>query len=225
MSEQSKTLDISIRRTGPRVDLVGRRYGKLVVLRYDSDSHWICACDCGGESRVLTANLNRDNTKSCGCVRNHAASIRNTKHGLHGTKEYKAWHGIKRRCCEPNHPSFKDYGAKGIKLWEGWLNDPKAFCDHIGKAPSIYHSVDRIDNSKGYEPGNIRWADKWEQANNKSSNRWVVFQGKEMTLAQLARYVADECGITAESFADALTSIVKERKRQALDHPQSEYRV
>lgn len=215
MSEQSNVLDVSIRRKGPRVNLVGRRYGKLIVLSYDADSHWICACDCGGDSRVSTANLNRGDTKSCGCIRNHASSVRNTKHGLYGTKEYRAWTGIKRRCCEPNHPSYKDYGAKGVRLWEGWMNDPKAFCDHIGKAPSLRHSVDRIDNSRGYEPGNVRWATKWEQGNNKTNNRWVVFQGREMTLAQLARYVADECGITAASFRDALSSVINERRRLA----------
>lgn len=185
----------------PRLDLVGQKFGKLTVLDFVGNSRWKCACDCGGESIVLTANLNRKNTTSCGCIRNISSSKRATKHGLFGTKVHRCWMNIKRRCLEPNYPSYKDYGAKGITMHEPWINDVAKFAEYIGHAPSEEHSIDRIDNAKGYEPGNIRWANKWEQANNKTNNVKITFQGNEYpSIAMFARWVVSQCDISEKEF-------------------------
>lgn len=187
---------IPIRSRGPRKDLTGERYGKLIVKSWAGNSHWHCKCDCGSSSIVLTANLNRSNTTSCGCVRNHMSSVRNTKHGFYGTPAYRTWSSIKRRCYEKQNASYKSYGAKGVKMHKPWINDAKAFIDYVGQPPTDDHSLDRIDNTKGYFPGNLRWATPFEQASNKTSNRRVTYQGAEYTIAQLCRKIAAECNIS-----------------------------
>jgi hypothetical protein len=78
------------------------------------------------------------------------------------------------RCEKPNHPAYKWYGARGITVCDEW-KDPVAYIRYIelelGPKPTKHHSIDRIDDSKGYEPGNIRWATKKEQANNRIYSR------------------------------------------------------
>jgi hypothetical protein len=190
-----------------RSNLAGMRFGKLVALEYSGSSKWLCMCDCGNTSIVYTANLKRSNTTSCGCVRNISSSKRNTIHGLHGTKVYKCWCSIKKRCNNPNDPMYSTYGGRGIYICKEWADDVSKFFKYIGHAPSETHSIDRIDNNKGYEPGNIRWATPLEQGSNKRNNVKVVFQGKEYTLAQLARYIAHECGIKPRQITDAIHSL------------------
>lgn len=189
----------------PRRDLVGQRFGKLVVREWVPGSQWKCDCDCGGSTVVLTANLTRKNTQSCGCIRNHMSSIRNTKHGMYGTRVYKIWHGVRGRCFAPTKGvAYQQYGARGITMDDEWAGDFLAFLRDVGEPPTDGHSLDRIDNSKGYVPGNVRWATPVEQANNKSNNRWVTYQGQRYTLAQLARKVAEECGLRPKQFSRAL---------------------
>lgn len=181
----------------PRLDLVNKKFGKLTVIDFAGNSKWNCRCDCGNSTTVLTANLNRGNTTSCGCIRNIASSKRATKHGYFGTKVYRCWINIKRRCLDTKYPSYKDYGAKGIMIYEPWAKDIQKFVEYIGHAPSEDHSIDRIDNSKGYEPENIRWANKWQQANNKTNNVKVKFQGIEFSsISEFSRWIANQCEIS-----------------------------
>jgi hypothetical protein len=164
----------------PRTDLVGQRFGKLVVASWAGRSRWICKCDCGKTSApVLTANLTRGNTASCGCVRNILSSKRATKHGLYFTPAYRSWASIKKRCTKPNDPMYPSYGGAGIRLYSEWLNDPVAFCEYIGQPESDDMSIDRIDGTKGYEPGNIRWATSTEQARNRGVCVAIEFQGQK----------------------------------------------
>ena len=188
----------------PRIDLIGLRFGKLTVQRWAYNSQWFCECDCGGEALVLTSNLKRGNTTSCGCIKKIIASKRATTHGLSKTLAYKTWLGIRARCTRPTHPSYKDYGAKGVQVWDEWANSAEQFIADVGQPPSPDYSLDRIDNKKGYEPGNVRWATTIDQANNKSNNRRVVWRGKEYTVAQLARKIAGECKIKPYDFYEAL---------------------
>lgn len=93
------------------------------------------------------------------------------KHGLSNTPEYKCWQQIKARCLNPNHRAYADYGGRGITVHETWVNDFVAFLDHVGPRPSRRHSLDRIDNNRGYEPGNVRWASPKRQNNNRRPHR------------------------------------------------------
>jgi hypothetical protein len=103
------------------------------------------------------------NTKSCGCL---AADVR-TKNGQTSMPEYRHWRSMIKRCSAP--PSWKDYhsyGGRGIRVCQEWLDSFEAFAAHIGPRPSPRHSVDRIDNDRGYEPGNVRWATHSQQLRN-----------------------------------------------------------
>ena len=79
---------------------------------------------------------------------------------------YQTWRGMKRRCTNPDHDCFKDYGGRGINVCERWLSDFYNFVEDMGERPEGY-SLDRINNDMGYSPSNCRWADAVTQANNK----------------------------------------------------------
>lgn len=88
------------------------------------------------------------------------------KHGLRKVPEYKVWANMKNRCLNPNTPDFKYYGAKGVTVCDEWINSFKSFYDHIGSRPDGM-TLDRIENTRGYEPGNVRWATRQTQAENR----------------------------------------------------------
>jgi hypothetical protein len=87
------------------------------------------------------------------------------------TSLYKVWQMAKRRCESPSCPSYPDYGGRGITMATVFRESFPAFKKELGPKPSAQHTVDRIDNDRGYEPGNIRWATYKEQAHNKRPPR------------------------------------------------------
>lgn len=109
--------------------------------------------------------------KSCGCMRAKALKLSNTKHGFCGKgnihpTEYTSWREMKTRCYNKNNKSYKNYGARGIKVCDGWLNSFENFYIDMGPKPKGY-SLDRINNDGDYEPSNCRWATALQQANNR----------------------------------------------------------
>lgn len=90
-----------------------------------------------------------------------------------------------RRCTNPRRPQFRYYGGRGIRVCERW-RDFSVFLSDMGERPSPAHSPDRIDNDRGYEPGNVRWATQREQTRNRRTNVIVTAFGRAMTLAAWA---------------------------------------
>ena len=80
------------------------------------------------------------------------------KHGLSRSKEYSTWNAIKTRCNNINSVNYEEYGGRGIRMCDEWVNSFEAFYNYVGQAPEDKKvSIDRIDGTKGYEPGNVRW--------------------------------------------------------------------
>lgn len=167
--------------------LVGQTFGRWTVIAYNGQSHWQCRCECGTERPVFTGNLKGGKSTSCGCLRDEIVSSVQTTHGLTRSAEYKVWAGIKRRCLNPRDQSYVHYGAVGVTICPQWADSFETFLADVGTRPSPQHTIDRIDNSNGYEPDNCRWATRAEQNRNKRNNRFLTFRGKTQTIAEWSR--------------------------------------
>lgn len=186
------------RKNQPRKDETRQRHGMLVGIRRDGNAgpHWWWQCDCGATVLLDARNVRSGNTSSCGCLRAAKSAERMTKHGLCGKSlAYEAWERIRKRCAAKSGTGYRDYASKGIRMCDEWLRDPAAFVEHVGEPRSPDMTIDRIDNARGYEPGNVRWATVIEQANNKTNNRIVEYKGQKMTLSQMIRARAADEGI------------------------------
>lgn len=180
----------------PRIDETGQRHGRLVGVRRAQGRKWLWRCDCGTEKEIDAMNVRSGNTASCGCLRSEKSAERKTKHGLTKTDSiaYRRWECVRSRVTAKTGSKFRDYASRGVTMCDEWMNDAAAFVAYIGEPPSDKWTVDRIDNSKGYEPGNVRWATPIQQANNKTNNRIVEYHGERMTLSEMIRRMAfDEC--------------------------------
>jgi hypothetical protein len=108
-------------------------------------------------------------------------------HGMCTTATYKNWFGMKARCTDPHHSAYPWYGARGITVCAAWQDSFEAFLHDVGERPSPTYTLDRIDNSRGYEPGNVRWATRAAQMRNTRDNRWLEFNGERMIITDWAR--------------------------------------
>src|ERR1041384_7643922 len=99
--------------------MVGKRYGMLTVVEYIGKGYVWTLCDCGKRSRQAAPQIREGATISCGCFRASGGHART--HGLHKSKEYKAWRNMKARCYNPRNPKFHNYGARGIMVDPRWL--------------------------------------------------------------------------------------------------------
>lgn len=170
--------------------MVGRRFGRLLVLRRgargaDTRAYWVCSCDCGGETVVSGKYLRTGVTRSCGCLgREWSASMgrnpdyvakraRSATHHGHKRRgatsiEYKTWLGMKSRCDNPNDADYPNWGGRGISVCRRWDSSFEAFLADMGPRPSRIHQIDRLNPNGDYEPGNCRWVLPPQQA---SENR------------------------------------------------------
>jgi hypothetical protein len=159
-------------------DIGGRRFGMLTAVevvpeRQQRKAVWRCVCDCGGISEVVSTNLTRGLTRSCGCLRRrNIGSPPQHGHAKKGniSPEYRSWSAMKNRCRNPSNSNYEYYGARGIVVWPEWENNFEAFLSYIGPRPTGT-TIDRIDNSRGYFPGNVRWATPLEQIKNRRKPR------------------------------------------------------
>ena len=156
-----------------RPDLIGQAFGRLLVTAYAGQSKnrqylWSCKCSCGGSTTVTASNL-KNSTKSCGCLRREALSkLRhgNARHGA-ASKEYRAWQHMKARCYNTTNKDYYKWGGRGIKVCDAWLNSFETFLSGVGPAPSIRHSLDRINTDGDYTPENCKWSTPKEQSINR----------------------------------------------------------
>jgi hypothetical protein len=163
----------------------GSTFGRWTILGPASDAgkktRWQARCQCGTLRDVSTTHLLSGKSASCGCARKGVALT----HGDAKTRTHSIWLNMKARCLNPRNASYPDYGGRGIKVCDRWL-DYEAFRADMGRSPEGM-SIERRDNNGNYEPGNCHWATIQEQANNRRNNTRLTLNGRTQTIAQWAR--------------------------------------
>lgn len=109
------------------------------------------------------------------------------QHGMKHSPEYQPWLSMVQRCTNPNEKNFAQYGGAGIGVCAEWRNSFRAFYQHIGPRPSMNHTIERINNERGYEPGNVRWATRQDQSKNRKTTIWVEWGGERLCLKDAAQ--------------------------------------
>jgi hypothetical protein len=173
--------------------MVGKRFGMLTVIKEAENPYgikkaaWECKCDCGKSIVAIGDLLRRGYYSSCGCQKAKRMHDVAFKHGKSNTRLFKIWSCMKQRCYYPRYTDYHCYGGRGIKVCEEWLADFQNF--YIWAINSGYKSnlsIDRIDVNGDYSPDNCRWATPKEQANNKTTNHLLTYNGETHTLQEWA---------------------------------------
>lgn len=172
----------------PKNDLIGARFGRLLVLSFvdrnkRGQSRLAAMCDCGSEVLVKATNLRTGNTKSCGCLRTEMKAERKFVHGQSHDPTYKTWVSMLQRCINPRVPAYERYGGRGISVCAAW-GSFTGFLADMGDRPAGT-TIDRIDVNGNYEPGNCRWADAKTQQRNKTTTKRHHFNGVTATIGEL----------------------------------------
>jgi len=188
-------------------DLRGVQVGELLVLNRvrvaeGRRPRWRCKC-LACHSRITVSHnrlIDKNNPKThCGCLRPEGVTTILKK-------EYHAWWDARERCHNPEHPSYNDYGAKGVTMHPEWRKSFDAFLKHIGPAPKPKpeYSLDRINTFGNYAPGNIRWATASQQARNKRGTKFVKhpITGTPIRAAELA----DEMNLSYQQLRNRLVN-------------------
>ena len=172
-------------------DLIGQRFGNLVVIKKDSEyidkngkrrASWLCKCDCGKTKVLSGISLKYSGTKSCGCLSNrNNKECSNVANNEKNTVLYDRWRGMLYRCRTHNR-----YAGRGIKVCEEWhdYNNFKKWALENGFNESL--SLDRTNNNGDYAPDNCRWTSDKKQANNRSNTILLTYNGETHSLSEWA---------------------------------------
>lgn len=222
---------------GTFIDLTGERFGRLVAVeRAESGiccgkkvTKWKCKCDCGNEVIVEAHSLRMGRTKSCGCfnaeTRLKLLKERSTTHGSCYTRLYITYAGMKDRCYNKNCKKYKNYGGRGIKICQEWLDDFLNF-----KEWTITHgytdelTIERIDVNGNYCPENCKWIEPKMQAYNKTNSHYVYYKNEKMTVGELAKKTEVPYDFVLYRAyknmpLDNIAEDYKNRRRRGIRHP------
>lgn len=169
-------------------NLTGQKFGRLTVVRLapkgnQSYLRWSCRCECGNEKASLSRDLLKGSVQSCGCLHDELKTRHGDARNTGRPPGYVAWTKMKSRILNPSDPKYPSYGGRGITLDERW-HDFVSFITDMGRRPTPGHSIDRIDNDKGYYLENCRWATRSEQQRNRRNTRWITYKGETKCIAE-----------------------------------------
>ena len=195
-------------------DLIGRTFSRLTVLaravNLNHSVRYECRCECGALVTVYKNMLVSERQKSCGCLRRETTAARSTTHG-HKTRKgtsatYLSWMNAKRRCTNPEHPRWKDWGGRGITMCERWMEFANFLTDMGEKPPGL--TLERKNNNGNYEPGNCVWATHLAQNKNKRNTKLtpeMIDQIRRMGAANMTiKSISAELKLNRHTIAKAL---------------------
>ena len=185
-------------------DLAGQKFGRLTVLsRAGSNKRngalWLCACSCeyGRTAVVSSSHLLNGHTTSCHCLQLEKFALLTTRHGqarrFGYSGAYKSWVDMIKRCTNPKHVFWKNYGGRGIVICPAWMNFENFYADMKDRPKGL--TLDRTDVDGNYEPGNCEWADRYQQAQNQRLRADSKTGCRGISIVGGKRYCA---GITAK---------------------------
>lgn len=158
---------------------VGLKSGLLTVTAVErfGETFVDCICDCGGKRRLRAQVFKRTKNISCGCSTKPSGYV--------NSPTYYSWAGMKARCLNVNHSEYKNYGGRGITVCDRWM-EFENFLDDMGERPEGLE-LDRIENSKGYYPGNCQWTSRIQNIMNRRCTRTLTVNGTTRTWVDWAK--------------------------------------
>lgn len=154
-----------------KVNLLGRNFTKLEVVgtapNVGGKVAWLCLCDCGTSVVIKATHLVSGNTKSCGCYQREVSRT----HGMCKHPLYRIYEGMKQRCTNTNRGEYLEYGGRGIKICDRWLEAFENFRDDMSQDWKMGLELDRRDNDGHYSPENCRWATRKQNSFNRRGDK------------------------------------------------------
>lgn len=153
-------------------DWTSQRFNNLVGIAKSHQVghvwHWSFQCDCGNIITAKPSHVHGNKIKSCGCFRREFIGNQFRTHGRSRDPEstFSTWTNMLTRCNNPNNEQYKYYGARGIKVCLEWFEYENFLAD-MGERPNKELTLERVDNNKGYNKDNCKWATRIEQRNNR----------------------------------------------------------
>lgn len=165
---------------GKRIDNGDKLDGTHLTLKEKiTEKRCVFVCDCGNVTTQLLSNIENGRVKSCGCDRYRKLSERNSKHNGHGTRLYRIWRGLFKRCYNKNATDYANYGGRGIEVCSEWKDfaEFRRWSEANGYAEHL--TIDRLNENGNYEPNNCRWATMKEQQEHKRARSTMPLRDKK----------------------------------------------
>lgn len=180
-------------------NITGMKLKSLTALEYHGSdgkkSLWKIQCDCGKIIVMPASEFMKQKQSSCGCQRTELIKQSRTTHGMSKHPAFAVWRSMKVRCTLPAHQAWHNYGGRGIRVCERWLESFENFWADMGPSYEKGLSIDRIDNNGDYEPKNCRWVSDKTQSRNKRTNTLISTPWGRMTVSE----AAERSGIKANT--------------------------
>lgn len=175
-------------------NVTGQKFHRLTAIKFleikGRSASWLFKCDCGNEKAYLLLNVAHGTTKSCGCLNMEQRKSGNNrrKHNMSKSRLYKMYHMMIQRCTNTNNKNYPQYGGRGIRVCQEWLESFESFRNWAfsnGYQDGL--SIDRENNERGnYEPSNCRWVTSEVQGENKRTSILLEYQGETHCLSHWA---------------------------------------